>query len=143
VEKDELKALQSKQTLKVDKQNHPLPDLKDDKATVVVVCPPLAARDSGKGNQFKLHANGQVVAVNREGTYTFAYLDPGKYRLVSKAENASGFEMELEAGREYFFLQNVFQGVFKAETTLSRNSPELVKYLVDGSYFSDWKPKGK
>ena len=141
VEKGELKDLQSKQTLKVDKQNHPLPEMKDNKATVVVVCPPLAARNSGKGHQFKLHANDQVVAVNREGTYSFAYLEPGKYRLVSQAESASGFEMELEAGREYFFLQNTFQGVFKPETTLTRNSPELVMYLLDGSYFSDWKPK--
>jgi hypothetical protein len=141
VKMDDLKALKSKQALKIDKQNHPLPEVKPDKATVVVVCPPLAARYAGKGNQFKLHANDQVVAVNREGTYSFAYLEPGKYRLVSQAEDANGFEMELEAGHEYYFLQNTFQGVFKWETTLSRNSREVVMYLAEGSYLSDWKPK--
>jgi hypothetical protein len=140
---EDLKAVKSKQALTIDKQNHPLPEVKSDKATLVVVCPPLAARDANKGNQFKLHANDQVVAVNRMGTYSFAYLDPGKYRLVSQAEDANGFEMELEAGHEYFFLQNAFQGVFKWETTLSRNSPEVVTYLAEGSYFSDWKPKEK
>lgn len=57
--------------------------MKPDKATVVVVCPPLAARNAGFGNQFKLHANDEVVAVNKTGTYSFAYLDPGKYRLIS------------------------------------------------------------
>jgi hypothetical protein len=49
--------------------------------------------------------------------------------------------MQLEGGQEYFFVQNTFQGVFKAETALSRNSGELVMYLVEGSYFSNWKPK--
>jgi hypothetical protein len=143
VKKDDLKAVKSKQELRIDKQNHPLPEVRSDKATVVVVCPPLAARDAGKGNQFKLHANDQVVAVNRMGTYSFAHLDPGKYRLVSQAEDANGFEMELEAGHEYFFLQNTFQGVFRWETTLSRNSREVVTYLAEGSYLSDWKPREK
>ena len=51
--------------------------------------------------------------------------------------------MELEAGHEYFFLQSTSQGVFKAETGLTRNSPELVMYLLDGSYYSDWTEKAK
>ena len=142
IKMDDLKALNSKQALKVDKKNHPSPELKPDMATVVVVCPPLAARYAGRGNQFKLHANDQVVAVNRMGTYSFAYLEPGKYRLVSQSQNANGFEIELEAGRQYFFLQNTFQeGLTPAVTALSRNSQELVMYLLEGSYFSDWKPK--
>ncbi len=86
----------------------------------------------------------QVIAVNKMGTYSFAYLDPGKYRLVSQAENANGFEMELEGGHEYFFLQNTFQQTLTPnKTALSRNSPELATYLLEGSYFSDWKPKEK
>jgi hypothetical protein len=141
IKMDDLRDLKSKHVLKVDKQNHPFPEVKQDMATVVVVCPPLAARYAGKGNQFKLHANDQVIAVNREGTYSFAYLNPGKYRLVSQAEDANGFEMELEAGHEYYFLQKTFQGVFRWETTLSRNSREVVTYLAEGSYLSDWKPK--
>jgi hypothetical protein len=143
IKMEDLKALKSKQTLRVDKKNHPMPEVKADKATVLVVCPPLAARYAGRGNQFKLHANDRIVAVNRPGTYSFAYLDPGKYRLVSQTENANGFEMELEAGHEYYFLQTTFQGVFKDETALSRDSPELVTYLAEGSYFADWKPKEK
>jgi len=140
----DLKELKSKQVVKVDKKSHPLPETKPEKVTVVVVCPTLAGHREGSGAQFKMYANGEVIAVNRLGTYSFAYLDPGKYRLVSQQQNASGFEMELEAGHEYFFLQNAFQdGLSAAETVLSRNSPELVNYLLDGSYFSDWKPKAK
>lgn len=143
VNKDTLKDLQSKHDLKVNKESHPLPELKPDKALVVVACPPLAARFAGQGNQFKLHANDRVIAVNRMGTYSFAYLDPGKYKLVSQSENANGFDMDLEAGKDYYFLQNVFQGAWKAQTALSHNTKELVMYEVDGSYFSDWKRKEK
>jgi hypothetical protein len=131
----------SKHKLRVNKQGHPLPESQPDKATVVVVCPPLAARYAGRGNQFKLHANARVVAVNKPGTYSFGYLEPGTYRLASQAENANGLEMALEAGKTYYFLQNIGQGVFKYTTMLSRNSPELVNYLMSGSYYSDWKRK--
>lgn len=143
VDKNKLKDLQSKHDLKVNKETHPLPGVKPDKALVVVVCPPLAARYAGQGNQFKLHANDQVIAVNRMGTYSFAYLDPGKYKLVSQSENANGFDMELESGKDYYFLQNTFQGAWKAQTALSRNTKELVMYEMDGSYYSDWKRKGQ
>jgi hypothetical protein len=139
----DLKALKSRQALKIDRKNRPMLEMKPDKATVVVVCPPLAARNAGFGNQFKLHANDEVVAVNKTGTYSFAYLDPGKYRLISQTENANGFEMNLESGHDYYFVQSTFQGAIKAETGLSRNSREVVMYLVDGSYFADWKPKEK
>jgi len=138
IDKNTLKDLQSKHDLKVDKENHPLPDLKPDKALVVVVCPPLAARYEGHGVQHKLHANDQVVAVNKMGTYSFAYLDPGDYLLASQTENASGFRMKLEAGKDYYFLQNTFMG-WKAHTTLSRHTKELVMYELNGAYFSDWK----
>jgi hypothetical protein len=141
IDKNTLKDLQSKHDLKVDQKNHPLPDLKPDKALVVVVCPPLAARYEGKGVQYKLHANDQVVAVNKMGTYSFAYLDPGDYLLVSQTENASGFHMKLEAGKDYYVLQDTFMGTWKAHTTLSRHSKELVMYELNGAYFSDWKRK--
>jgi hypothetical protein len=139
LDKRRIPDLKSKHSMKLDRTTHPLPEVKPDKATIVVVCPPLAARNTGWGNQFKLHANGKVVAVNKMGTYSIAYVDPGKYLLISQSENANGFEMDLEAGKTYYFIQETFQGGLKGETALSRNSPEVVMYLVDGAYFSDWK----
>ena len=141
IDKNTLKDLQSKHDFKVNKKDHPLPEIKADKALVVVVCPPLAARYSGGGNQFKLHANDRVIAVNRMGTYGFAYLDPGKYRLVSQSENANGFEMQLEAGKDYYFLQNIFMGGWKGRTALSHNSKELVMFELEGANLADWKRK--
>ncbi len=138
---EKLKEYKTKQSLKIDKTDRPMPEVKSDKATIVVVCPPLVARYTGKGNQFKLHANDNIVAVNKAGTYSIAYLDPGRYRLVSQTENASGFDMELEAGKIYYFLQSTYQGVFKWETALSHNSPEVVTYLMSGTYYSKWAMK--
>jgi hypothetical protein len=133
--------LKSKQTYTTARRNHPMPEVKPEKATVVVVCPALDTWYAGRGNQFKLHANDHVIAVNREGSYSIAYLDAGKYKLVSQSANANGFDMQLEAGKEYYFLQNTFQGAFKWETQLSRNSPELVMYELNGAYYSDWDTK--
>ena len=139
VDKKTIADLQSKHDLKVDKKNHPLPKVEVGKALIVVVCPPLAARDAGKSTQFKVHANDRAVIVNRSGTYSFAYLDPGEYLLVSQSANANGFRIKLEAGQEYYFLQNTLFGNFKPRTTLSRNSKELVMYELTGAYYADWR----
>lgn len=141
VDKNTLAALQTKHDVEVDKKNRPMPELKPDQALVVVVCPPLAARYAGKGNQFKLHANGRVIAVNKMGTYSFAYVDPGEYLLVSQTENASGIKLKLEAGKDYYFLQNTFMGTWKAKTGLSQHTKELVMYELNGAWHSDWKQK--
>jgi hypothetical protein len=141
VNPESLPAIHSKQSIRVDWKNQPLPELKPDKATVVVVCPRIRNYDPAFGNQFKLHANDRVIAVNQEGTYSIAYVEPGKYHLVSQSVNANGFDMELEAGRAYYFLQNIFAGAVKNHTLLTRNSEELVMYELKGSYFSDWRPK--
>jgi hypothetical protein len=139
IDKSRIPDLKSKHSMSLALKHHPLPESKPDKATIVVVCPPLAARNTGWGNQFKLHANGKVIAVNKMGTYSIAYVDPGKYSLISQSENANGFDMDLKAGKTYYFIQETFQGFVKGQTKLSRNSPEVVMYLVDGTYFSDWK----
>ncbi len=141
IEKETLKDLQSKHSLKGDKKQHPIPEIKPDKALVVVVCPPLAARTSGKGIQYKLHANDKVVAVNKQGTYSFAYLDPGDYLLVAQSENASGLKVKLDAGKDYYFLQNTFMGVWKMRTSLSQQSREIVLHELSGAKYADWERK--
>lgn len=140
LDKSRIPDWKSKYSIKLDRTAHPLPEVKSDKATIVVVCPPLIARETGYGIRAKLHANGKVIAVNEMGTYGIAYVDPGKYSLISQSENANGFEMDLEAGKTYYLIQEVVIGVFgRILTMLSRNSPEVVMCLVDGAYFSDWK----
>jgi len=141
LDKKALNDLDSKHDFDKEKQDRPLPALRADKALVVVVCPSLAARYAGKGIQFKFHANDRVVAVNKWGTYSYAYLDPGEYVVASQSENAGGGKVKLEAGQEYYFFQDTFMGTWKAKTGLSRHSKELVMYELEGTYYSDWKRK--
>ena len=141
IDKSTLQELQSKEDVKVDKSGHPLPEIKPDKALIVAVCPALSPRMAGIGIPFRLYANGHVIAANKNGTYGFAYLDPGKYQLVSQVENANGFEMQVEAGKDYYFVQNIFSGTWRPKTVLTRNTKELVMYQLDGAYYSDWKLK--
>jgi hypothetical protein len=51
--------------------------------------------------------------------------------------------MDLEAGKTYYFIQEtvIGAGLMRIHTMLSRNSPEVVMYLADGAYLSDWKRK--
>ncbi|MCL4488920.1 MAG: DUF2846 domain-containing protein [Chloroflexi bacterium] len=141
IEKATLKDRDSSHSLTVDKANRPIPEVKPDKALVVVACLPLAARYAGKSNQFKLHANDRVVAVNKMGTYSFAYLDPGEYLLATQAENANGMKVKLDAGKDYYLLQDVYFGAWKGRTSLSMHEKKVVMYEVGGSYYADWKRK--
>jgi hypothetical protein len=145
IDKSRIPDWKAKYSVKLDRTAHPLPEVKSNKATIVVVCPPLTARETGYGGEFKLYANGKVIAVNEMGTYSIAYVDPGKYSLISQSDDANGFEMDLEAGKTYYFIQETVIGAafvtMRIHTVLSRNSPEVVMYLADGAYLSDWKRK--
>jgi hypothetical protein len=145
IDKSRIPDWKAKYSVKLDRTAHPLPEVKSDKATIVVVCPPLAARETGYWGEFKLHANGKVIAVNEMGTYSIAYVDPGKYSLISQSDDANGFETDLEAGKTYYLIQETVVGAafvrMRIHTMLSRNSPEVVMYLADGAYLSDWKRK--
>lgn len=146
VEKDSLKDVKTKHSMDADKVNHPIPEIKPDKALLVVVCPSFSTggRTEPKIMQQKLHANDKVVGVNKMGTYSFCYLDPGEYRLISQAAGASGFTMSLEAGKDYYFFQNTYLNMgllIKVDTSLSRQSKELAMYELNGSYCSVWKVK--
>jgi len=139
IEKSQLKDIQSRHSVKVEKRNHPLPEIKPDKALVVVVCPGVAGAGAGHGYQQKLHANERVVAVNKQGTYNFFYLDPGEYLLVSQCGDASGMRINLEPGKDYYFIQSYLVGWSKIRTVLSRSTKEIVMYEVSGAYYSDWQ----
>lgn len=145
IDKSRIPDWKAKYSVTLDQTAHPLPEVKPDKATIVVVCPPLLASETGYPSKVKLHANGKVIAVNEMGTYSIAYVDPGKYSLISQSDDANGFEMDLEAGKTYYFIQETVIGAAfvttRIHTMLSRNSPEVVMYLVDGAYLSDWKRK--
>lgn len=140
IEKKTLKEYDADFETDADKKNHPLPELRSDKALVVVVCLPINTRYAGKG-KIKVHANNQVVAVTPMGTYAFVYLDPGEYALVSQAGDAYAIRINLEAGQDYYFLQSGVMGWTSMETTFSRQSKELVMYELNGAWHATWSRK--
>lgn len=134
-----LKDLNSKHSLRFHAKNRPLPEARPDKSLVVVVCPRIPGPGSG-GFQIKLHANDRVVAVMTDGCYSFCHLDPGKYWLVCQAKAlATGLELELEPGKEYYFLLDaISQG---ALYQLSMHTKELVMFHLNGTVYSEWQRK--
>ncbi len=139
-EKSTLREAKVEYDVRADKQQHPMPELRDGKALVVVACPPINTRYAGKGNA-KLYVDDNVVAANEMGSCTFFYVDPGEHTLVSEMGNASALRMTFEAGKDYYFLQNTSVGWTSPQTLLSRQSKELVMYEVEGSHFASWKKK--
>jgi hypothetical protein len=50
-------------------------------------------------------------------------------------------KVNLEAGKEYYFLQDVHMGAWKARTGLSMHTKKVVMYELSGSYYSNWERK--
>lgn len=143
VDRKTLKDVGSKHSLKIDRRNHPLPDLRPNQALVVVVVQFSDLMHSGlfpSAFQAKLHANDRVIAVNYAGTYSFAYLDPGEYLLAAQSgsTDAEGFRITLEAGKDYYFL---IQHIGGEDVSFARHSKELVMYELNGANYSVWKRK--
>lgn len=155
-----LKEVASKHTFELaERKKHPLPDLKPDKAVIVVVHPIYVSGGGGlllskfvhhkpgemNDYQVKIHANDRVVLVNRVGTYGFAYLDPGDYQIVAKGklQQGSALQIAAEAGKAYYFLVDDFDDSPGFDVQLSQHSPELVMHKLGEAYFAEWAQKGK
>lgn len=126
-----------------DKQ-HPLPELRADKALVVVATPATIMRRIGPEKRYGiafLYANGVPVGVTGPGCYLFFYLDPGEYSLISQTQDAVGLRMKLEAGKDYYLTQTLYAKGIRLRSFLTRHSKELVMYEVAGSLWSDWGPQ--
>ncbi len=48
-------------------------------------------------------------------------------------------KVQLEAGKEYYFLQDVHMGAWKARTGLSMHARKIGLYELTGAYYSNWK----
>jgi len=141
IDKDTLKKDPSSYSVKVDKQNRPMGEIKPGKALIVLVCLPFHYRATGQGKEFKLRANDEVVVAYKMGTYGFAYLDPGEYEFMSVADHASTLKLKVEAGKDYYLLQDTKVGFRTYTPELSVRPKELVLYELNGTFYADWKKK--
>jgi hypothetical protein len=126
--------LSSNYSVRVRRPSPPMPAIPIDRALIVVICPEL---EGAKKRPINLDANGRVVASNQPGTYSFVYLDPGEYTVVSQAENARWLRVKLEAGKAYYFFQDPLDA--GDETGLSMHSKEMAMFEIAGASYSDWR----
>jgi hypothetical protein len=127
-------------------EDRALPELRPDKALVIVACPVSGGFETTRTDKYYYHmsarilVSGEVVAVNGPGTYTSFYLDPGEHLLVSYLMDATGLRLKAEAGKDYYLIQTAYIGG-KLRSFLTRHSKELVMHEIAGLMRAEWKPK--
>lgn len=87
-----------------------------DRAAVYILRPALV----GKLLNFKVEMDGQLVGKTKGKQYFYFFVEPGNHTLVSIAENKSELPIVMEAGKTYFFEQEVKMGIVKARNNLVR-----------------------
>jgi hypothetical protein len=140
--------------VRADPGRHPLPELRQDEALVVVACPTGNGLDATPADEFvtwaaHVEVNDRVVAVNGPGTYSFFSLDPGDALLVSHAVHAAnamvpdpgeatGLRLAAEAGKDYYLVHTMYiAGNF--ESFLTHHSKELVMHEIRNLHWAEWK----
>ncbi len=106
----------------------PRAEVKPDAALIYV------ARPAGMGFAVPMYffANEQFLGMNHGNGYFWAYLPPGKYIFWSKAENVNAVpEMEVEAGKTYYFRQKTVPGWVKARTAVELVDSAQGEALID------------
>jgi len=84
------------------------------KALVYVVRPNRA----GGLIKFKFHVDGKHVGTTKARRFLYSVLDPGPHLFMSKSENESEMQLNLEAGKTYFLKQKIKIGALKARNEL-------------------------
>jgi len=72
----------------------------------------------GAAIKMTLVMDGKLVGSTASKTYALLEVNPGKYTLLSKAENDSTLTVTAAAGRNYFVWQEVKMGVFGPRSAL-------------------------
>lgn len=107
-----------------------LPETTPGQALVVVACPRVAdnPRSESNGLIMKVRIDGKEVAANQEGTFAFAYVEPGERAVVSQRKgNWYAINLKVEAGQAYYFSQDAVDG------RLARRLREFAQFEAQGS----------
>jgi hypothetical protein len=90
------------------------PEVLSDKASVYVVRP----AKMGMAIRMWAFADDIALGLTKGDTYAHAYLEPGDYTFWSRAENVSAINHTVEAGKVYYFKQQVKMGGLKARVSV-------------------------
>lgn len=92
----------------------------------------------GSAIQFGVWDSDRFVGILEAGSYIQVLLPPGEHIFLARAENWSYVLANLEAGRQYFILANVFPGIWKARVAydpILREDPQsnddIAQWLTD------------
>ncbi len=120
-----------------DKKQHPTPDAPADKALIYVLRPTLI----GNKIQSKIAVDGDWKGVNRGKNYFFFTVEPGERYFCSESENQDFLVLNVEAGKTYYFLQEVKLGLMKARTNLVQFTEEKGKEKLKDVHLSIFEVK--
>ena len=92
----------------------------------------------GGAIKFGIWDSERFVGILEPGSYIQVLVPPGEHIFLARAENWSYLHADLEAGRRYFVLANVFPGVWRARVAydpILRDDPqsdaEIARWLRD------------
>jgi len=85
--------------------------------------------------KFKVFIDENLIGFTKGKNYLYAILEPGKHKILTKSENTSKLELEVEAGKTYFIKQKVGIGFF-----IARNKMRLVNEIDGKLAFNKCRP---
>ena len=109
-----------------DKSNKPRGEATGDMALVYVFRPATM----GAAIRTWAFADDQLIAVSKARGYSFAQVPAGTRLFWGKAENTSGVEVTVEAGKTYYFKVGLRMGLAKARV----NMEEISAAEADGLF---------
>ncbi|MBN1822640.1 MAG: DUF2846 domain-containing protein [Prolixibacteraceae bacterium] len=89
-------------------------EIPEGKALVYILRPAFL----GKLIKIRVFDDNEHIGYTIGKTYIYAFLSPGSHTLISKAENTSKLQLEVEAGKVYYIEQKVSIGFIKARNRL-------------------------
>ena len=96
----------------------------------------------GKLIKFKVYCGTEYIGYTRGQNYLYAFLKPGKHNLISKAENKSELQLDIEADKTYYVKQKVSFGFIKSRNKLillNETEGEIAKNKCKPSKFLEIK----
>ncbi len=101
--------------------------VKSDRSTIYIYRDELF----GAAIQMPVSINGKSLGKTGSKTYFSLDVPPGKYTILSSAENESTFVLQTEAGKNYFIWQEVKMGLLYARNILQMVSDDRGKAGVN------------